>query len=482
MSTPGPLRALLFCLLLVATVSAAPPAGPGGPGQARSEEKEIREWEGVPWAEASLLKGDHYRLTANCPRKAAREYLLLLESAHDGLASLFDGLPLQRPSGLADVYILRSYDGFLDLTGKRRVAGFYSPTEGPAVPARTVLTYHGARVGVEGDTRRVLLHQAAIQFQDIALDGHWNAPIWLVQGTAVLFETSRIDGEKVIFQDEETSRFGAVTRERLRPLWDGFEPGSGRYVPLEHLFRTPPSQFRSYHQTHAWSLVHWMVNGDDGKHRPLFGALIRQALEKECTPESVEKLIQKETGLGIDDFEREVWKPYVLGLVPEPTGVVEGDGFTSGKMKMKISRPGSAWDWVLEDLPVDLQVRMENLEAEAKIDVSAQTNRVSPADLRERGLKGLLEDAVKKAKKGIADETPRDLDGKEGFFEEIDLSGRKAGRFAYTGWKGGARAKLLVVIPTVRRNYEIRCECPPEQAEALQADFDKVIRSFQIVP
>ena len=459
--------------------------------QTKPEEKEMARWQEVPWSEAFVLEGKHYRVQSNTSKEVTQAYLDLLESAHPALVDLFEGIPSEPPEKLADVFILASGDDFRTLRGKTKIAGFYTSSGSPGIPARTIVTYHGAKMGAAVGTEAVLLHHAAMQFAHVVVPELWNVPVWLAMGTATLFETSRIEIGTVILRDEKTSQVGVVRRDILSPLQGGIEAGKGGYIPLKQLIRTPQPAYGRYHVAHAWSLVHWMWNGDGGKHRPIFVDLWKTAQERSIKPDEVETVIRNATGHDIDEFEEKVWKPYVLGLVPEPTGDVKGDQFTSRTMKLKVSRPGPGWDWVVDDLPVVLQVRMAKPEVDAKIDVSATLNEVSPTDLREKGLDGLFEDVVEGVLDNVGAETGHfcDLDecpDADEFFQKIKVSGRKAVRFAYTAPereedpKKAAVAKILVIIPTVRRRYEIRCECPPDEIEALQADFDKVIRSFQI--
>ena len=512
MSTPRRIIPLLLLPLLAAVGFATPTARRGPPQEAEPRGKEKGEGRAVSWAEALILEGEHYRVTIGySSREVAQAYLDLLESAHPALGDLFEGIHRRPRTKPADVYILPNRDDFLALTARTGIVGFYSSGGSPGIPPRTMLTYHGAAYGSEKDTRAVLLHQAALQFVDIELGGCGQAPPWLRQGTAVLFETCRIEGGKVILRDEKRTGVGLVPRLLLTVLQRGIPVKKEPYVPLKSLLRTPQPDFGGYHYAHGWSLVHWMVNGDGGKHRPIFVDLWKTAQERSIKPDEVETVIRNATGHDIDEFEEKVWKPYVLGLVPEPTGDVKGDQFTSRTMRLKVSRPGPGWDWVLDDLPVNFLVRMENPEAEARIDISADRNDLSPKGLRK---KSLFERIVEEGAQRIYDETFVDREAEDepeegskgepeeksdewfekryikGFLDVIKISGYRAAKFTYASvmdWQGPAEkkrevaaTKVVVTIPTRERIYRIVCECPVNQAENLMADFDKVIRSFQI--
>ena len=80
------------------------------------------------------------------------------------------------------------------------------------------------------------------------------------------------------------------------------------------------------------------------------------------------------------------------------------------------------------------------------------------------------------------------VDSETGFagFEERDaaIPGCRAVRFDYSvdqwGEEEGKTRKMLVVIPTVERNFEILCECPEGEAKKVESDFQKVLDSLRI--
>jgi hypothetical protein len=130
-------------------------------------------------------------------------------------------------------------------TGKGAgVGGFYD--------GRKIVGFHGKLGGLT--TQSVLFHEGTHQFQGLVLGRNmWRAKIWLIEGLAVYFEACKVQGRRLNVKIPR-SRLGAVKRA-IR---------SGSYVPLATLIRMEQRQFGALHYAHAWSLIHFLVNGARG--------------------------------------------------------------------------------------------------------------------------------------------------------------------------------------------------------------------------
>ncbi|GIW72267.1 MAG: hypothetical protein KatS3mg102_1809 [Planctomycetota bacterium] len=259
----------------------------------------------------------YYRIYTNIKPEYAQRYGRMLDTySIKGFQKVFNAkknLPYGVPKG--DVYIYPSQQAFMTAEGMGpSVGGFYQPG------ARRVVAYHG-RFGASGTTKTVLAHEATHQFEDYVLPGKmWNAPVWIIEGFAVFFESAKYDAEndKVII--------GHIPRDRLSNLKHGL--ATNTLIPLSELIRTPQPSFTGYHYAHAWALVYYMIYGGSEKKRVacncaprcknqrehnqrIFSNLFFLARTKKMTPEDTEELFGGKEGFAA--FE-EQWKQWLADV------------------------------------------------------------------------------------------------------------------------------------------------------------------------
>jgi len=126
------------------------------------------------------------------------------------------------------------------------VGGFYD--------GRKIVAYHGKKGGGHG-TLATLFHEGTHQFQGLVMGRNlWRAKIWLVEGLAVFFEASEVQGKRL--------KTGAIPKDRLAHVKRAMN--GGQFVPLKTLIRMEQAQFGALHYAHAWSLIYFLVNGTKG--------------------------------------------------------------------------------------------------------------------------------------------------------------------------------------------------------------------------
>jgi hypothetical protein len=143
------------------------------------------------------------------------------------------------------IHLYGSQREFMSRTGKGAgVGGYYD--------GRKIVGFHGKLGSLS--TQSVLFHEGTHQFQGLVLGRNmWRAKIWLIEGLAVYFEACEFKGRRMTVQLPK-SRMSAVKRA-IR---------AGTYVPLSRLIRMEQAQFGALHYAHAWSLIHFLVNGAKG--------------------------------------------------------------------------------------------------------------------------------------------------------------------------------------------------------------------------
>lgn len=196
------------------------------------------------FAGAPVYASRYYRIKTNVKREYARRYGRMLDRYFKRFVRVFrDFLPAAEYEP-CEVWIYASQEEFRAATKMpQAVGGFYDTR------TKRVTAYHG-RFGCQGTTRDVLAHEGTHQFEDLVLQGKFeNAPIWILEGLAVLFESAAVVRNEV--------KIGLVPRERLYALKRGL--AAGKLIPLDRLIRTPKRAFTGYHYAHAWSLIYMVL-------------------------------------------------------------------------------------------------------------------------------------------------------------------------------------------------------------------------------
>ena len=163
------------------------------------------------------------------------------------------------------------------------------------------------RFGGSGNTRTVIAHEGTHQFEDFLVPFH-NAPIWILEGFAVFFESAYYDPVK------KKVKIATIPKDRLAALKRGI--AGNTTIPLVQLIRTPQYQFSGYHYAHAWGLIYYILyfNKNDKarkKNTKLFTDMFMMATSKKVQPADVEELFG-----GPEKFkEFEIrWKEWIAEL------------------------------------------------------------------------------------------------------------------------------------------------------------------------
>jgi hypothetical protein len=234
--------------------SAAPPRPkPGSPAKPRVVRAEDMAWyrdnhSTGSFANAAVTESRHYRIKSNVRPEYAKRYGKMMDRYYKRFLKVFKEFLPRGEIKKSDIWIYASRAEFRRAEGMGpSTGGFYFTGN------KRVTAFHGP-FGNTGGTREVLAHEGTHQFQDICLGGRFgNAPTWILEGLAVLFESAVYDGKEVVI--------GLVPRDRLQVLKRGL--ASGTLIPLTRLIRTPQSSFQAYHYAHAWGLIYMVLYYSD---------------------------------------------------------------------------------------------------------------------------------------------------------------------------------------------------------------------------
>ncbi|MCX7703567.1 MAG: hypothetical protein N2234_05650 [Planctomycetota bacterium] len=302
-----------------------------------AEEAKQKEYEGVPWDSRHRISSEHFNLECNCPRKVAEYYSWLLEALYDKYTEILGQFrPMNRK---CDIYIFRNYEEFLQMTRRPQgVGGFYIPGQ------FKLYAYHGV-FGMTGDTSAVLAHECTHLFQDlIGLFGGGgmggmggiSAPIWLIEGLAVVMEAADINKKtgKIKIQ--------GVSRDRLMALQESVR--TNKKIPLRQLIGTPHAQYGALHYAYGGMFTYWLLTEAGMKGQQVYVDYINYVKGgvgrgRQVRPvEDLEELTKKHLGKSIEEVE-EVWLKWVMKQKLEPLGKMKGTVFVSEELEFQIAPP-----------------------------------------------------------------------------------------------------------------------------------------------
>lgn len=281
----------------LANPPAAPAGGAGTPGtpsrpggfQPPPPPDPKRGGEDMAWYRDNTRVGDigsvtptesrYYKIRTNVKPEYAEKYGVMMDRYYARFLKVFrEMMPTGTPAK-SEILIYSSQQEFMAAEGMSQgVGGFYNTGD------KRVTAYHGL-FGTTGSTREVLSHEGTHQFEDIVLQGSFgNAPIWILEGLAVFFESAYYDGEEVVI--------GLVPHDRLAVLKRGL--ATNQLIPFVDLIRTPQAQFTAYHYAHAWGLIYMILYYGDSKPvrqrcQAWFSELFQLSRRQRVTPEVVEE-------------------------------------------------------------------------------------------------------------------------------------------------------------------------------------------------
>lgn len=227
------------------------------------------------------VESRYYKIRTNVKPEYAKRYGEMMDRYYVGFLKVFrEMMPAGTPPK-SEILIYASQREFMQAEGMgESTGGFYFTGN------KRVTAFHGL-FGMTGTTREVLAHEGTHQFEDIVLQGgFFNAPIWILEGLAVFFESAFYDekNEKVVV--------GLVPRDRLAVLKRGLQ--QNQLIPLTDLIRTPQAQFTGYHYAHAWGLIYMILYYGDSKPvrqrcQQWFSDLFNLSKRGPVTPDVVEE-------------------------------------------------------------------------------------------------------------------------------------------------------------------------------------------------
>lgn len=240
------------------------------------------------WSGAYSTK--YYDVFSNGPGEEAQRFGRTMDLVCDEFKVIFKfDQDITRPF---PIHLYANQQEFMGRTNHGAgVGGFYDGSK--------IVAYHKPGDGGGHGTQSTLFHEGTHQFQGLVMGRNmWRAKIWLIEGLAVFFEATDVQGKKV--------STGAIPRDRLAHVKRAIS--SGTYIRLSELVRMEQAQFGALHYAHAWSLIYFFLNGAGGGKKRFV-----EYWERAKTGEDGVKLFEEIFDKPIDEIEA-AWKQYVLKL------------------------------------------------------------------------------------------------------------------------------------------------------------------------
>jgi hypothetical protein len=194
------------------------------------------------WKVAFLSK--YYDFYSNGPAEEVRALAAIMDLMCDEYRRIFGHKqPIARPF---PVWLYANQSEFMAQTRKPNgVGGFYD--------GEKIVAFHGRLR--ELTTEVVLFHEGTHQFQGLVLgDNMWKAKLWFIEGLAVYFESSEVNGRHLVTDVIPQARLAQVKRDLH----------SGNYVRLRDLIRMDRRQFSAREYAYSWSLIYFLCHGTKG--------------------------------------------------------------------------------------------------------------------------------------------------------------------------------------------------------------------------
>ena len=319
----------------------------------------------------------HYRIHTDLPRRQivpfGRHMDLLFTQYEKRFAQFGDDTPSQLP-----VYLLSTEERYLSFMkhvgiAARNSGGMFFVTR----DNEGVATWADGRS--PSQTRRTLQHEGFHQFAH----DHFgrNLPAWLNEGLAQYFEDA-------ILLDRGFA-LGLADPDRIQRVRQALDAGDA--LPLASLLRLGGTDWHSTLTTDAtragllyaqsWSLVYFLIHGDQGAHQPAFEHYL-QLLSEDASPDRALKQAFGDNAM--QDLEAR-WKPWARRQLPDAVTVAAGRlAFLGEALAYKASRQ-ETMPKKLGELESDLRARgfamtrtVHNLDLEYRADQPARYTYTRP--------------------------------------------------------------------------------------------------------
>lgn len=226
-----------------------------------------------------------YEVRTTLTRDQARPLVEHMTRVFERLRRRFDGFE-RRQDGPLRLLLLDTRRQYLDAMRQHGIDaahtdGLFFVTE----EARGLATWVRGRA--RSTTRRVLQHEGFHQFAWHYISG--DLPPWVNEGLAKYFEDGRLRGDRLELGRKHRARIAALQRAMLRAKLMRLE----RIVSLTekqwHQRAAEDRQAGRIMYSQAWSMVYFLIHGEDGRYRSAFEDYLHQLADGLSSEEAFQR-------------------------------------------------------------------------------------------------------------------------------------------------------------------------------------------------
>jgi tetratricopeptide (TPR) repeat protein len=228
----------------------------------------------TPREEWITVKSKNFHLIGNAGEKEVRLVATKLEQFRETFRMLFPGLKVDSPTKTTVIVFKNdlTYRPFKPRRGDGKpddgIAGYFQP--GEDVNYITLST-----AGENVDTFGTIFHEYTHFMLDTSV-GKGNVPVWFNEGMAEYYQTFKIaEDQKVTLGLLQDSHLRLLQQTKLIPLKQFFEVDS-------YSLHSSGDHSRSIFYAQAWALIHYLIQGNNGKSLQQFLSLVLKDLEPEA--------------------------------------------------------------------------------------------------------------------------------------------------------------------------------------------------------
>jgi hypothetical protein len=242
--------------------------------------------EKLTWESARTKETNHYIVKANLSQEALDDICYIMECFFLEASRIFKFY--MDPERKLKVFVFKNQDEYLKNGGPLGSGGVFMGTK--------IMTFYQAP-----GTAETLLHEGTHQFVHLVTGS--DVPLWINEGLAGYYETSKFEGVKLKTNIIHQGHLKTM-RERLR------EKTASSFDEVINI----KLGFTGYEYSHSWSLIYFFMNYKGGKYAQKFNDYFEELKRQGySSTEQHRQLFEEVFETKVDVIERQ-WEEYILGL------------------------------------------------------------------------------------------------------------------------------------------------------------------------
>jgi hypothetical protein len=253
--------------------------------------------ERLPWNKARVKKTDHYIIKTNLSADALDDICFFMECYYFKAQPIFKS---NLKTAQLNINVFATEEEYYKNGGPRGSRGVFIFDGGAQI-----LTYYQPPI-----TLCVLAHEGTHAFVHLACGSYGSdIPIWIDEGLTTYFESSKLDGNMF--------KINLINNNRLMTIQKLIT--EKEVTRMEDFIHIPQEDFGINEYAHAWSLVYFFINYNNGQYMGLldkyFELIKKRGLNALADKKQHIKMFEESFKTKFEVLEKE-WKDYIMKLEP----------------------------------------------------------------------------------------------------------------------------------------------------------------------